>query len=344
MEVGFQLSYSAVISIIAIQPILYKLYATKIWILNKAWQITTVSIAAQIGTFPISIYYFDQFPNYFILTNLIVIPLAGFIIYAGIILLITSSIAPLAWLCSKVLFGMLWFMNTSVGLVDKLPGATCKGISLELWEVVLFIAFIIFCVLYFSNSYYKYIRYALITLVIISLSFSLKNFRNQNQKKIIVYNVRNNMAIDFIDGKRSYFLCTDSLIKHENKYSFNIKNNWTDCGINENYFINLSNERFIKENLCKKDNCINFYNKRIAILNKNEELKLSNKSLMIDYLIISENPKIEIKDILEFYNPKLIIFDSSNKFWMLDKWKLECEELNINFYSVIDSGAFVRNY
>ncbi|MCF8298906.1 MAG: ComEC family competence protein [Saprospiraceae bacterium] len=344
MEVGFQLSYAAVISIIAIQPMIYRLYATKIWILNKAWQITTVSIAAQIGTFPISIYYFHQFPNYFILTNLIVIPLAGFIIYAGIVLLLTSSIAPIAWLCSKVLYGMLWFMNTSVGLVDKLPGATSKGISLELSEVVLLIVLIFLAFKYFSNKFYKYFRYSLLTLIIISVLFSFKSYRNLNQKKFVVYNIRNHTAIDFIDGKSSYFVCSDSLMNSESIYSFNVKNNWTNCGIIDYNFINDSIKYFTKGNFCKRNNYLSFYNKRVAILNKNEELKHSNKNLKIDYLIVSGNPDIKIENILEFYQPELIIFDSSNKFWVIDKWKTECEMLNVNFYSVNDSGAFVRNY
>ncbi|MCK4406529.1 MAG: ComEC family competence protein, partial [Bacteroidales bacterium] len=81
-SVGFQLSYAAVIAIVMLQQPMYKLWIINNWLGDKMWAITTVSIAAQLGTFPIALLYFHQFPNYFIITNLIVIPLSGFIIYA----------------------------------------------------------------------------------------------------------------------------------------------------------------------------------------------------------------------------------------------------------------------
>ena len=84
MQVGFQLSYLAVLGIVYLQPKIYTLYKSNNWILEKTWAITAVSISAQIATFPLGMYYFHQFPNYFLLSNLFVIPLATFIIGLGI--------------------------------------------------------------------------------------------------------------------------------------------------------------------------------------------------------------------------------------------------------------------
>ena len=323
---------------------IYRLFATKIWILNKAWQIITVSIAAQIGTFPIAVFYFNQFPNYFILTNLIVIPLAGFIIYTGIILLLTSSIAPIAWFVSKVLYAMLWLLNSSVEFVEMLPGSTWKGISLQVHDVFLLFVLIILGYVYFNLKIFKYLKYALITICVIAVFFSIRNHENLIQKKIIVYNIRNYSAIDFIDGRCNYFVCSEELINDESKYMFNVANNRTDCGIKQQYFVNNFNKSFKNNNFCKKFNCFKFYDKTIAILNKIQEKQISNQKIKIDYLIISENPNLDIRKTLNYYNPKLIIFDSSNKFWMINKWKKECKELNVDFYSVADSGAFVLNF
>ena len=72
-EVGFQLSYLAVFSIVWIQPKLYSLWNPKFWVLNKIWQLFTVSIAAQIGVLPLSLFYFHQFPGLFFLSNLVII-------------------------------------------------------------------------------------------------------------------------------------------------------------------------------------------------------------------------------------------------------------------------------
>ncbi|MGK0329613.1 MAG: competence protein ComEC, partial [Polaribacter sp.] len=86
-DVGFQLSYLAVFGIVWIQPKLYKIYAPTYQIENKIWQLITVSIAAQIGVLPLSLYYFHQFPGLFMLSNLIIIPCLGTILIGGIVMI-----------------------------------------------------------------------------------------------------------------------------------------------------------------------------------------------------------------------------------------------------------------
>ncbi|NJO90405.1 MAG: ComEC/Rec2 family competence protein, partial [Chloroflexia bacterium] len=95
-HVGFQLSFLAVISILLFQQKLYRTIDIKNKYLDYFWQLTTVSLAAQIGTTPISIFYFHQFPIYALLTNIIVIPAAAIILNAVILLLIANFYAPLA--------------------------------------------------------------------------------------------------------------------------------------------------------------------------------------------------------------------------------------------------------
>jgi competence protein ComEC len=82
-EVGFRLSYLAVLGIIYLQPKIYSLWAFKNWFLDKAWMIVAVSLAAQIATFPLSLLYFHQFPNLFLISNLVVIPVSNLILFLG---------------------------------------------------------------------------------------------------------------------------------------------------------------------------------------------------------------------------------------------------------------------
>ncbi|PLX15260.1 MAG: hypothetical protein C0597_09055, partial [Marinilabiliales bacterium] len=90
MNVGFQLSFAAVLSIVFFQPRLYSLLTINNTLVDYFWQLVSVSIAAQIGTFPITMFYFGQFPVYFMLTNIIVIPAVTIIIYGAFILFILS--------------------------------------------------------------------------------------------------------------------------------------------------------------------------------------------------------------------------------------------------------------
>jgi len=111
MEVGFQLSYMAVIGIVIIQPWVNNLFNFKWWLPIKIWEITAVSIAAQIATFPLGLLYFHQFPNYFMLSNLIVIPLAIFILYLGIFTLSFSFIPIVGDYLATGLKYLIQFLN-----------------------------------------------------------------------------------------------------------------------------------------------------------------------------------------------------------------------------------------
>jgi len=104
-SVSFQLSYAAVLSIVFFQPYIYKLFVFQRWIPDKIWALSSVSIAAQLGTMPIGLFYFHQFPNYFFLTNILVIPLASIILYLAVILFAVSFIP---------------FLNAAVAFVLKI--------------------------------------------------------------------------------------------------------------------------------------------------------------------------------------------------------------------------------
>ena len=94
-HLGFLLSFSAVIGIITIYPYLIKRITFKHQPIRLMWEITAVSISAQVGTFGLCLFYFKQFSLSFILSGLIVIPLAPIVIYSSILSLILSSINPL---------------------------------------------------------------------------------------------------------------------------------------------------------------------------------------------------------------------------------------------------------
>ena len=95
-DVGFQLSYLAVFAIVAIDPLLYKLWKTKYWLLDNLWHTLTVTISAQFGIIPLSLFYFHQFPGLFFLSNLVIIPILSYILGAGIgiMLLAVLNILP----------------------------------------------------------------------------------------------------------------------------------------------------------------------------------------------------------------------------------------------------------
>jgi len=120
-EVGFQLSYAAVISILFFHKYIYKIFLIKNRIIDFFWNISAVSVAAQIGTVPLTLYYFEQFPTFFWVSNLIAIPAASIILWAGLILFLSSGLSAL------IDIGIVqnWiglFIEYSIGLLNKCLG------------------------------------------------------------------------------------------------------------------------------------------------------------------------------------------------------------------------------
>ncbi|MBI9037364.1 MAG: ComEC family competence protein [Bacteroidales bacterium] len=344
-EVGFQLSYAAVLGIVALQPPMYRLFVFSNWFADKTWAIITVSIAAQLGTFPIAIFYFHQFPDYFIITNLIVIPLSFAIISTGFLVLITSPINFISYFVSKILISLLWFLNTSVRIIDSLPFSKLTDISLNIPEVIMFYALIICFAIFLLKTKKKHLYFGLVVLIFLMFSFSLKSIQNYSNKKFIVYNVNKSSAFDFISGKTSYFFADSILMNDSKTLSYRIKNNHCNLGINniKNHSLHLSINDYCYDNLIFKNrNYFQFFDKTIVLIDKRPAFKNEDlKKLKLNYLIITENPYLKIDELTKLYEFDLLIFDSSNSFYSIRKWKKECIKNNISYYSVPESGAFV---
>jgi competence protein ComEC len=135
---GFQFSYLAVIGIVMTNRLFTKLWTPKYKISKYIWECVTVSIAAQLTTTPLSIYYFNQFPNYFIFANVIASPLSVLIIPLGMAILVSAPISSvLAGIFGKLLNFTIWILNQSVSIIERLPFSVWKNLDWTKFEMVL---------------------------------------------------------------------------------------------------------------------------------------------------------------------------------------------------------------
>lgn len=139
-DVGFQLSFLAVVSILAIYPVVFRAGGNRCSVLRYVWGVVAVSLAAQVGTAPLVIYYFAHFPIHFLLANLIVAPLAFLIIYGAVAVFIFSPFAVVHEWGVKGLDGLLWLLNNSIKWVEHLPFSQYGEVHFSLLQV---------CLLYF---------------------------------------------------------------------------------------------------------------------------------------------------------------------------------------------------
>jgi len=345
-NIGFQLSYVAVIGIVILQKRIYNWWIPKSWLLNQLWLIVSVSLAAQIATAPLSLYYFHQFPNYFLLTNIIIVPPSNFIIYSGIALLLFSPITFISSFFGSVLVYLVYGLNQSIRYIESLPMSVTHQVNVSLVETIFAYLAIIIIAYYFYSKRKILIFCALTILILLFSSISIRQIQLEKQKKIIVYHINKSTAIDFISGKNHMLLCDSSLIKNEKAMNMHIKNNWDKNQLNSPqtfYMHDLLNskEKQTANFILIKRNIIQFYKKRIAWVIKDEKYLTSKTPINVDYLVISGNINTKIADVLNLYKPKMIVLDLSNAWWKLEKWEKECNEFNIPCYSIAKSGAFV---
>jgi competence protein ComEC len=332
-DVGFQLSYAAVLSIVMfMQPIYKLLYFKNKW-LNMFWKLNAITLSAQILTFPIILYHFHQFPNYFLIANIIAVPLSTIILALVVGVIVFSSISIVASFLALLSAYCIQFMNGFVTKIDQLPFAKIDFIQHHI-SVSLLLYILLFCIagwLFYKNK--KLAFASLLILFTLGIVHLINQYKLQHQQHIIVYNINGSTAIDFIKGKKYWFVGDSTVSNNVSMHNFHIKPSRT-------YYQALA----IDSNLVMSANPYhNFMNKTILVANQNYSFQ-KQLPVPIDILILSHNTKTNIDSLVAKANIKQIIADASNSSWKTKKWETDCNRLQIPFYNVQQNGAFTFTF
>lgn len=332
-DVGFQLSYLAVVGIIAFQKPIYNcLYIKNKWI-NKVWKLMAISLAAQLLTFPICIYYFHQFPNLFLVTNIIAVPLSGFILYAEIALIALSWVPFVGVYLGKLVSGLVWLMNKIILWINELSFAVWDKIPATVFSTWLLYAVVIGLGAWLINKNKKYFQPAMICLLTFVILYAYNSWQTLTQQKLIVYNVPRHQAIDFVNGTNYQFVGDSILLEDGLLQNFHLKPGRTAFQLN-NRLDTLSN--FFQHEMFYQ-----FQHKRIVIIDRPVTIEPLRQKIDIDLVIISKDPKLYISQLTGVFNCKQFVFDASNPLWKIEKWQKECETLNLSGHSIPGQGAFI---
>ena len=340
MQVGFQLSYLAVIGILFFQSRIYQLINVKNLLVDKIWLITSVSIAAQLTTFPLSLLYFHQFPVYFIVSNLLVIP-AAFLILVGVLLLLVFQLyEPLFYWFGGVLNSLIGFVNSFVLYIDGLPFSLIDGISISVLETYLIFCFILFfsCSFIFRKAHL--FLYALLFLISIGLIDVLEDIKLSSKKQLVVYSIKNHLAVNIYLGKKNFFISDKELFNNQDKMLFTIKHHWYDLDVKHPNYINIDtvhtiglylNESRIELNTTQSSNAdffLRIVDDNSIEIQKNETLLLSKKVENVEKMVIN-NPDNNY------------ILSSNLNYSQLNKLVALAKKNNITYYNVNDVALLI---
>ncbi len=344
-SVSFQLSYSAVLSIVFFQPKLYRLISLP-YLPDKLWQWFTVAVAAQIGTAPIVIHYFNQFPNYFWLTNFIAIPAAALIIISGFFTLLVYPISQnLGKILGSLLNEILSALNNSLSFIESLPCSVTENLWIgKIHMALIYAALIVFAffLVFRKKEYFKYVLY----IIIIWLTFDIfHKYSQRDKKELIIYNTQEISTINFINGKHNYVFTNDSGIKESTEYY--TKKHSLKRRTDPAKYITLGSGKAnnqLNPSFLRKDYFIQCRNKKIIMLADSSFLKdkIPGKKIYIDYLLITNNCNVPMQTIMQAFSFKKIILDGNLNYYDHQKWKELLRKNDIEFYSIPEQGAFIK--
>ena len=342
-NVGFLLSYCAVIGIVTLQRPIYNLFYIKLKFFDKIWEMTAVTLSAQIATAPFSIYYFHQFPTYFWLSNLFMGPISTVVITGGMVMLLIFFIP---YINIGVAFCVKWLvfaMNYVVSWVESLPLSIVKGLYINSLEFACLIVSLVLLMLLLDNKKKTFLFGMLSMLLIFSASQLNRTIVQSTQMSMTIYSVNKHTAIDFVCGKEHVLFCDSLLVTNPADASFSIENNL----INEGVFLNgtfVSTDSVHFENcfLKKSQNLISFGDKTIGILNKKSTfgVKLPYRP-HLDYFVVQGRNNLDIERLLNCYIIDLLIIDNSVPDYLSSKIIKKAEEIGQKYHDVKTAGAFV---
>ncbi|WP_296620664.1 ComEC/Rec2 family competence protein [Marivirga sp.] len=341
-SVGFQLSYLAVLGIVFFQPKLYGLLQFRFVLWDKIWAITCVSIAAQLATAPLALLYFHQFPTYFFLSNLVVIPAAFFILNSSLLLLIISFWDWAAEWIGLLIDYFIQLINYLVFSLDYLPNSTIDGVFINTPESWLIYIAIFFIALFISEKKLNYLKLTVLSFFLMSSSICWRQYENFQEKKLIVYDTGKHHALAIRNGFSQYLKVEEELAQDKSKLRFHVYPSQLQAGIAD-----FHPDRFEPDNqieLFEDFHGLKFaiwQDKRIVHWHQELEEDLTLKeSIDLDLLIISNNALQKSEKLLEFFSPKKIVIDASNSYYNIQNFKAKFEEENLDYYIVPEEGAF----
>lgn len=333
-DIGFQLSYAAVLSIVLFMRPVYRLFYIRNKWLDHVWQLNAVTIAAQVLTVPLCIYHFHQFPNYFLLTNFVAVPLSSAALIGELLVCGLFFSSFLACLAGKMVCWIIWFMNSYIEWVEALPFSLWDGLLISIPQAMLLFLCLAGLSYWLMEKSRKGFKLALLSLLFFVALRAWSFTECRLQRRIIIYNIPQKTAIDLISGTHYVPLGDTSLLQDEFAQRFHLH----PCRV-----IHRAAPAASFRGLYAGDNYISFYSTRILLPRGPVSLPTPPSRPGIDLVILSGKSSVSIPSLAHSYTIRKLVFDSSVSPWKAKRWKSDCDSLAIPYHDVLANGAFVMN-
>lgn len=338
-EIGFQLSYLAVLSIVYFQPRLVVLLYVKNRFLRRLWELFTVGVAAQIGTGPLALYHFHQFPNYFWLTNLLVVPAAFVVMIEAVVVLGVSFIPVLAKWAVWLLDLSVYLLNAFVRFVDRIPGSVSHIYVSAVDTACMYLVIILLSWAVVRQNARAFLAALALVAVLIGMAFVQ---RQQLRPELVVFNVRGQSVINYTDSRHNYVFADSGVLANPRGLDFSAKGYWA--------YRRAASPCFFPHDttLCSEAGdtiyCRGFLNMGDTTFywTTHDPTPICSLSSlpMTDYLILGRMPE-DVQALFACGRWKRIIITSALNEPQMNELATECWRRQLLFHPVGQRGAFI---
>ena len=319
-QVGFQMSFAAVLAIVSFYPVFNKCFPVKQRLLKYFTDLFWVSLSAQLGVLPLSLYYFHQFPTYFLLANLLSIPLLFLILFFGFSLMLLGFL----YLDFSILYQLFdSLLNTLITInasIARLPYSLTQNIRFS--EMLLVMSFIGLVVLYrFFNrpKIYKHWIWLGSWIILLEVVIFIENRQNLSTENFYVFHQYQTPVVATSKSGTLKIFQDKYLINKYLKKSLSL------------HFKYLQYESLPFYQI--------FGNYRILHIDSLGIFRFKN--FQPDIVILHYSPKINMDRLIQRLNPKIIVADCSNSPSYIRRWETSALKYQVKFYNVNTQGAFV---
>lgn len=320
-QIGFQLSYLAVFSIVGLQGFIVKLFSFKKRPLKYFWEILSVSIAAQIGVLPLSLYYFHQFPALFFLSNLVVLPVLGIILGTGILVVFMAVIDILPPQLATFYGSAIQLLNDFIGWVSRQEEFFISEIPFSSFQNLAAYVIITGLVIFIHQKSFKNLVLILSGIIFFQIATIYEGKRWAQNEAFILHKNRNTIIAVKEESTLKVFHNLDSISAAEN----------------------LLSDYKIEKNL-----------KNIQQDSVGKVMKIKDKTLFVvdtsavplipefepDFILLTNSPEINLERMLKKKKPLQVIADGSNYHSAVARWAETCKKQKVPFHHTGKKGAF----
>ena len=319
-HVGFQMSYAAVFAIVWIYPMLQKFWAPKNRLVKKLWQLLSVSMAAQLGVLPISLFYFHQFPGLFFVSNLLVVPFLGLILGVGIVVIVLALFGALPEFLVTAYNTLIALMNTAIEWVARQEAFIFTDIPFDGSQLLLAYTVIISFLALCSKVGFKRTATFLLAVIGLQLWGILVSYRAKHKEALFLAHQTRNTVIMYQAGiDLSVF----------SSYPERTKRLTSDYKVAERiaavHFGPVQNSYTIKDKKLMVIDSLGVY---------------LHEGTAPDYLLLTQSPKVNLERMVDSLRPKAILADGSNYSSDVARWSKTCRDKGLPFHFTGDKGAY----